>query len=156
MSTNFTSKDIITRTCFGVVICVAFCIGLALLLNTVGETADQAPIRGLELTIDKTRKEELYLQLRKFADKHSFRILIRDVDVSDGPSGKGFFVEMNRSDIQILAIGQPSAPLKVSIDFYYGDSTNPIAKETADVLFDDLKSFVSDIPSVIFSKETSK
>ena len=153
MSFNRSTWNIITRSCFGLVLFVLGCIGMVMFLNKAGETAGQTPIRGLKITIDESQKEELYLQLWKFADKHSFRIHIRDVDVSVGPSGKGFFIEMHRSDVQISAVGKPSAPIMVSINFYDEDRANPAAKETVDELFSDLKSSVSEIPDVTITEE---
>ena len=153
MSVKHTTGDMIARSCFGVVLGILACIGLVLFLNKVGDTTGQAPIRALQITIDKSQKEELYLQLWKFADKNSFKILIRDVEVTVGPSGKGFFIEMHRSDIQITGIGEPSAPIMVSISFYDEDSAHPAPKETVDELSSELKNFISEIPSVTISEE---
>jgi hypothetical protein len=91
--------------------------------------------------------------MQNFADNHAIKIVIRDVEVSVGPSGKGFFIEMHRSDIQILAVGEPSAPIVVSIYFYDEDSTHPATKEIVDDLFSDLKSFISEIPNVTIIEE---
>ena len=134
MSVKHTTVDIVVRSCLGVLLCILGCIGIVMLLNKVGETTGQAPIKGLHVTIDKSQKEELYLQLWKFADEHAFKILIRDVDVDEGPSGKGFFIEMHRRDIQIIAVGEPSAPILVSINFYDEDSKHRAPKETVDEL----------------------
>jgi len=148
-----TTEEMVVRACFVVVLCILGCIGTVILLNKVGETTGQAPIRELQITIDKSQKEELYLRLWKFADKHSFNILIRDVEVKVGPSGKGFFIEMHRSDVKILAGGEPNAPIIVSMGFHNEDHANPASKQTVDELFNDLKSFVSQIPTVTISEE---
>jgi hypothetical protein len=91
--------------------------------------------------------------MQRFAEKHSIKIVIRDVEVKVGPSGKGFFIEMHRSDIQIVAIGEPSAPMVVSIAFYDEDPAHPVPKAALDDLFDDLQSFILEIPNVTITEE---
>lgn len=46
-------------------------------------SSGQAPLRSLRLTIDKSQREELFGQLRKFADKHGFEYQITDFN-TDG------------------------------------------------------------------------
>ena len=60
---------------------------------------------------------------------------------------------MHRSDIKILAVGEPSTPTMISIYFYDEDSAHPVSKETVDDLFSDLKSFISEIPNVTITEE---
>lgn len=132
-------------------LCVFGCIGFSEIAKKGSE--GQSPIRTLVLTIDLSQRDELFDQMQKFAGKYAFKNLIRDVEVEVGPSGKGFFIEMHRSDIQILGVGEPSAPIMVSINFYDEDSAHPARKETIDELFSDLKSFISEIPNVTITEE---
>jgi hypothetical protein len=142
---------LIASIALGVLLCIFACVGFTKIAKKGSE--GQAPIRGLRITIDKSQREILFAQMQNFADKHAIKIVIRDVEVEVGPSGKGFFIEMHRSDIQILAVGEPSAPIVVSINFYDEDSAHPASKEIVDNLFNDLKRFISEIPNVAITEE---
>ena len=141
----------IVSVSLAVLLCIFVCIGLARLAQRGSE--GQSPIRSLVIAIKLNQRDEFFAQMQKFADKHAIKILIRDVEVNVGPSGKGFFIEMHRSDIQISAVGEPSAPIMVSINFYDEDSTHPASKKTVDELFSDLKAFISEIPNVTITEE---
>ena len=60
---------------------------------------------------------------------------------------------MHQSDIKMLAVGEPSAPIVVSTNFYDEDSAHPASKEMVDDLFSDLKNFISEIPNVTITEE---
>jgi len=149
MSANRTK--LITAMLITILLCIFGCIGFTELAKKGSE--GNLPIRGLTITIDLSQRDELFDQMQKFANKHAIQIVIRDVEVEVGPSGKGFFIEMHRSDIQILAVGEPSAPIMVSIDFYDEDPTHPALKKTVDELYGDLRSFISEIPNVMIIEE---
>ena len=96
------------------------------------------------------RREELFVQLQKFADKHIFEIQIDEINAA---SGTHFNVWMSRDDILIIAGDVPKAPTKVGISFYDKDPSHPTHKETVDDLFSDLKSFISEIPNITITEE---
>jgi hypothetical protein len=107
-------------------LCIFGCVGFSEIAKKGSE--GQSPIQTLVVTIDLSQRDELFDQMQKFAGKHAFKNLIRDVEVEVGPSGKGFFIEMHRSDIQILGVCEPSAPIMVSNNFYDEDSSHPARK----------------------------
>lgn len=107
------------------------------------------PIRRLLITIDVNRREELFDQLQKFAAKHDFRLLIREVEVIP----EGIFIEMYRADLKILAADVPEAPTMIDLGIYERDPANPTPEETVDALFSDLKGFLSEIPNVTMTEE---
>ncbi len=128
-------------------LCIVGFICIITLTNTKSD--GQAPIRRMRIIIDVDRREELFTQLRKFAEKHDFRILIRDVDVTPD----GIFIEMNRTDLDIIASDVPNSPTIIRLRFYEGDSINDITEETIDMLFNDLVSLINEIPNVTITEE---
>lgn len=122
-------------------LCIFACVGFARIAQKGSE--DQAPIKGLRIVIEVNRREELFAELRKFAVKHGFEILIREVEVSPD----GIFIEMYRDDLEITAASVPDAPTKIDLHFYERNPANPAPKTTIDELFNDLNSFLSEIPN---------
>jgi hypothetical protein len=79
---------------------------------------------------------------------------LRDVEVDIGPSGKGFFIEMSRSDIRITSIGVPNDPIRVSLYVDIPDSNSQLpSQETIDELYNDLKAFLLEIEGVEIIEE---
>ena len=136
---------------FGVMLCVLGYTRMRSLFNMMEVSSNgQAPIRSLRITLDKSQREQLFDQLRKFADKHIFEIQIDEINAA---SGMHFNVWMSRDDILIIASDVPKAPTKVRISFYDKNPSHPAHKETVNDLFSDLKSFISEIPSVTITEE---
>jgi hypothetical protein len=131
----------------GFLLCIFGCIGFAQIAKKGSE--GQAPISALRITIDVSRREELFDQLQKFASKHSFRLLIRDVEVIP----KGIFIEMYRDDIEIHAGSDASDPTMIDLGIYERDPKHPTQIATVDVLVSDLRSFISEIPNVTITEE---
>ena len=135
----------ITRLLLGVLLCILGCIGAVATDNN----GAQRPMRSLRITIDVNRREELFTQLRGFAEKHGFEILIREVKVHPD----GIYIEMYRNGLEILAGDIPKSPTKISLGFYNRYPALPASQETVDDLYNDLKSFISEIPNVTISEE---
>jgi len=127
----------------GVLLCILGCIGAVATSND----GEQLPIRRLEITIDVNRREELFTQLRGFAEKHSFEILIRDVEVIPD----GIYIQMLRGDLRIRANDIPESPTIIFLGFYNRYPVLPASQETVDELLIDLKSFLGEIPNVTIS-----
>jgi hypothetical protein len=128
------------------------CLSLKKAAEVAGDNREQLPIRSFTITIDPSQREDLFNQLHKFADKHSFEFAFTDY----GTNGARFLVEMLRNDIAILAVDIPKAPTMVSISFYDQSFATPVAEETLDKIDDlasDLKSFISEIPNVTILEE---
>ena len=138
---------LIATVCLGILLCIFGCIGLAQIAQKGSE--GQAPIRRLRLTIDMSSRAVFFDQLQKFAVKHSFKILIRNVEVIP----EGIFIEMYRDDLKIHALSTSSDPTMIKLGIYEEDPGNPTPEETVDDLFSDLKSFIGDIPNVTITEE---
>jgi hypothetical protein len=114
--------------------------GGAILLS---ENSEKLPLRSLHVVIDMEQRSDLFTQLRRFAEKHDFEILIRDVKVYP----EGVYIEMTRDDLRIIAHDSANAPENITFGFY---DRLPIllAQETVDDLVNDLKTFLEEIPNV--------
>ena len=133
----------------GVLLCILGCTGMITLLNKVEEGSSQSPVRSLTITLNKSQREELFDQLRKFAEKHGFEHQITDFNTN----GENFKFWISRNDITTIAANVPPDPALVFIDCDRTYPGNPVSKETADTLFNDLISFISEIPKVTISEE---
>ena len=134
----------------GVLVCILGCIGAKVLSDKVEKASSQLPIRSLIITIDETRQEELFAQLQKFADKHAFEIKIGHFF---GTGGENFLFEMLRDDVYIHAGNVPSDLRVIYIRFYYKDRAHLAPKQVVDDLYNDLKSFISEIPDATITEE---
>ena len=151
MSTSRTKQIVIAGLflCFGVMVCIlgyTRIISLFKIMEVGGK--GQAPERSLRVTIDKSQREQLFDQLSKFAEKHSFEHQITDFD----KKGENFQYWMSRDDITIIA-SNPFDPGKFNIRFYAKYPGYPVDEEIVDELLNDLKSFISEIPNVTISEE---
>lgn len=139
------------RTKMFVLVFLLFALLATCTLNTSGRMRinssktphGQTPIRKLDIILGQYQHGEFFEQLRKFADKHGFKILITQTD----PSGENFLVEMWRADVEIdgLDSGDPGLFL---LDFYNANEERPASLEDVDELIADLKAFISEIPNI--------
>lgn len=129
----------------------AMCISIAsgrTKINPSKTPHGQAPIRKVDITLDQNLHDELFEQLRKFADKHGFEILITQTD----PSGENFLVEMWRADVEIDG-SDSGDPGLFKIAFFNASEERPVPPEVIDDLIDDLGEFVGEIPNVIITEK---
>jgi hypothetical protein len=138
----------ITRLLLGVFLGALLCI-LGIVAVVTADDGAQLPIRSLRITIDVNRREELFAQLRRFAEKHGFEILIREVKVHPD----GTFIAMYRNGLKILANDVPESPTIISLGFYYRYPAFSVSQANVDELFKDLKAFISEIPNVTVTDE---
>lgn len=108
----------------------------------------QAPIRKVWITLAQNQHDQLFEQLRKFADKHTFAIQISQTD----PSGENFLVEMWREDIEIDAIDSGDPGL-FKISFFSTSEERPVPSRVIDELIVDLKGFIGEIPNTTLTVE---
>lgn len=152
MSTNRTKLFVIVflSLCFGIILCAGGYTLIRSLFNMmeVGSNG-QAPVRSLRITLDKSQREQLFDQLRKFADKHGFEYQITDFNTN----GENFQFWMSRDDIKIIANNVPPDPTRIPIRFYAKYPGYPVDEETVDELLIDLKSFIGDIPNIMITEE---
>ena len=109
------------------------------------------PIRTLSIQIEENQREELFVQLRKFSDKHQLRF---DLNFYKGEEGNEIFsVVMYGDTLHISALSKSINTRELDIRFYEEDPTNPPSQETVDELYNDLKAFISEIPNVTIVEE---
>ena len=122
------------------------CVSIARNLDTK-HPSEKVPIRILSIQIDQEQREELFSQLRKFSEKHhlEFRLSFYENE-------KVFFVEMYGKRLEILALSKPVATTNLDIGFYEQDLADPPSQETIDELFNDLKTFIGEIPHVTITE----
>ncbi len=106
----------------------------------------QTPIRKVWVTLAQNQHNQLFEQLRKFADKNAFRIRISQTD----PSGENFLVQMWRDDIEVDAVDSGDPGL-FKISFFNTSEERPIPPQVFDELIIDLKGFIEKIPNTTFT-----
>ena len=109
--------------------------------NAENTSEVESPIRSVTITIDESQQEELFDQLRKFADKWRYAIRIAPTD----QFGQDFLIQMWREDIKVIGV-YPSDPGELKIWFYYTNPASPVPERFFDEEISDLKSFISEIP----------
>jgi hypothetical protein len=128
-----------------ILICVFGCANLADNFNTK-DPSEKLPIRTLSIQIDENQREELFVQLRKFSEKHVLEFYLNFYG-----GGETFSIEMRGKGIQIAALSTNTR--KLNISFFEEDPTNPPSQETVDELYNDLKAFISEVPNVTITEE---
>ena len=142
-------------------LCTGLCIGLFLgLFGGMGiskmmgvekpENTSTAvyPIRFVIITIDPSKRDELFAQLRKFADKWKYAILIAPETLNTD----NFDIQMWRYDMRAEG-GYPTDPGTLHIGFYYTNPAAPVPERFFDEEIADLKIFIDEIPGATFSVE---
>jgi len=109
MSANRTK--LIAAISLSILLCIFGCIGIAEITQKGSE--GQAPIRSLRLTINRSQREELFDQLREFAEKHGFEYELTDFNTN----GENFQFWMSRDDMRIIANNVPPIQQEFLSDF---------------------------------------
>jgi len=87
-------------------------------------------------------------QSKKFADKHGFRFQIAYYT----PNGTDFSIWLKRKDVEVIT-STPFKPGEFDIGFYNNDCIHPTVASDIEGLVSDLKSLISEIPSVRITEE---
>jgi hypothetical protein len=134
----------------GISLCALACLSTFVLAEKFEESTSQPPIKSLYVTIDASQRQELFEQMRRFADKHAFEYNLTDY----GGQGKYFLVEIRGDNIKILANETSRDLTSFEISFFAPSPNDPIPNEKIlDELVIDLKSFINEIPNVTISEE---
>ncbi len=133
---------------FVVTLFILGCKDTRVLLTDTGDSS-QLPVRKLRVTVNKSQREELFNQLRDFANHHDLKFILTDYGTGDN-----FLVEILGADIKILAVISRPDPEIMSIGFYSKTPEDPPPDEkTVDDLLKDLKRFISEIPNATITEE---
>ena len=108
----------------------------------------QSPIRTLSIQIEENRRDELFDQIRKFSDKHHLEFHLSFYD-----NGETFYIVMYGKGLAIRALSQITFTSNLNFLFFEDDPSNPPSQAAVDELFNDLKIFISQIPSVKIIEE---
>jgi len=128
----------------GLLVCGLGCVSLTRSFTLKGNPND-LPVESFTLMTELNQREELFSQMRKFADKHALKFALV-VHSSDKAS---FAIQIDGDRFFITAVGTTIAPREIDIGFYNAPNSSTLApQETMDELLDDLKRFVNDIPNV--------
>lgn len=126
---------------------IAVCVGLTQIAQNGSE--GQLPLKILMITIDVSRRDELFARLQKFADNHAFEF---HLDFHDA-NKKIFLVGMYRDDLKILAGNVPNDPITIDLGIYEQNPADPTLKKVVNDLVSDLKSFLNEIPNIKIIEE---
>ncbi|MGA7194217.1 MAG: hypothetical protein WBW94_11340 [Anaerolineales bacterium] len=151
MFTNRKKLILIIGLILIVLLCILGFISLKPNIESFLHNGEILPRRTLRLTIDIDQREEVIDQLLKFSVENSYSFSYEDVDF--GIPHQGFYIEILQGSFdEIVATEAPSEPNQVSISFY-DDPKDPAHDQTVDNLFNDLKSFISEIPNITITQE---
>ncbi len=129
-----------------------FCIVGVMTLTWYKKTTEcfkvRPPLRSFAVTIDTSQSQQLIEQLQKFADQNGFKYQIAYYT----PNGEDFSVWMDRKDIEVV-VRNPFDPGEFKIGFYNYDCIHPTVASDIGDLFNDLKAFISEIPSAKITEE---
>ena len=107
---------------------------------------EKAPVRKVDVTLEQSQHDQLFVQLRNFADKHAFAIRIAQTD----PTGENFLVQMWREDIKVIGVDSGDPGL-FKIGFYNTYEERPVPSRVFDDLIVDLRGFIEEIPNTTFT-----
>ena len=147
MLTKHAKRYLLIGSLLGIFSCVFGCI---VITNNYNEKypSEKFPIRTILVQIDEDQREELFAQLRKFSENHSFEFYL-----SFYKGKEIFLIEMYGKNLEILARPIPGVPEEINISFYEKDPTNPPSQQIVDELFIDLKVLISEIPNASILEE---
>ena len=86
--------------------------------------------------------------MRKFSKKHELKFYLNFYR-----GGEIFSIEMRGKNLEIAALSKPINTTELNISFFEEDPTNPPSQETVDEVYNDLKSFISEMPNVTITEE---
>jgi len=146
MSTKRAKRYFLIGPILGILLCVFGCVNLADNFNTK-DPSEKLPIRTLSIQIGEDQREELFVQMRKFSEKHHLEFYLSFYD-----NKQTFYIVMDGEGLAISALSFV-ASTELDFDFFEKDPTNPPSQETVDELFSDLKIFIGEIPDVTITEE---
>ncbi|WP_041588463.1 hypothetical protein [Thalassolituus oleivorans] len=122
-------------------------VGMQVLANKNTTQLADEPIYALNVFIDDVeQRDRLFDQLRRFSDKHAFAIRIAPTT----PEDKNLISHMWREDIKLVMVN-PFEEEKYRI-YFYKNSANAVPEDILNLLVLELKSFLTDTPSVIVTE----
>lgn len=120
-------------------------IGIKVMAGISKTEVAEKPILAFDVVIDVDQRENLFDQLRAFAEKHSFAIRIAPTT----PNTDHYLGQLWREDIKLVMVN-PFEEGKYRIYFYKND-VDTVSGEILDLLASDLQFFLSDVPDLVIT-----
>jgi hypothetical protein len=153
MSTKRTKWILLTGLILGFLCCAVGCTAYVTWSNNYNKSHPEvkSPIRILSIQIDENKREELFAELRKFSEKHhlEFHLSLYTRETANDT----FLVDMRGETFHISVASKPINKTEMDFHFIVDDPTSPPSQETVDRLYDDLKTFIKEIPNVTITNE---
>ena len=112
------------------------------------KNGENFPVRSMKISLDVSRREELFNQMKEFSDKNKFEfnLIFYDVDKLI------FLVDIYGDSFNVTAGDVPESPKEIMIAIYdepFAETPNP----NIDGIFSDLKTYIMKIPGIIVLEE---
>jgi hypothetical protein len=134
----------------GVLLCAAAAMGgLAWWQRMTTCENDRPPLKWIDMTVDIDQQKQLIDQFQEFADKNGFKVGIAYYT----PDHKEFLIDLTRKDVEIVISNSPFDLNLYHVTLHNNDCIHPTIASDIGGLYQDLKSFTSEIPSAIISEE---
>jgi hypothetical protein len=147
MSTKKTKWDLLVGSILGILVLIFGCVGV---INILGKenSSEKFPIRTFIVQIDENQREELFVQLRNFANEHDLEFYLSFYE-----NKEVFLIVMYGNQLEIAAQPIPESSKQVRVSFFEEDPSNPPSRGIVDALLSDLKKFINEIPNVTIMEE---
>jgi hypothetical protein len=144
------SKSFIVGCWVSLVLClVAGAATITWFQKTNGCFKERLPLRGFDLTINRSQQRQLIKELQKFAEKHEFKFDIAYFS----RSGEDFRVDMIRKDVQLIVWNTIIDLDQFDANFYNYDCVHPTVAADIEDLATEFKNTLSQIPSVVIIED---
>ena len=127
----------------GLMLCIIGCVQTFTYLQKTSEPLSQAPVESLILIVEREHRENLYTQLKKFADKHGLEYAFADF----GTNGEHVQVWMAGANIKIITNVYQESPDKFFVYFYPRNMGDP-PPDNIDDWVNDFINFVEEVPDI--------
>ena len=127
----------------GSLFCIVGCAVTITELRKLGEPNSQMPVKSLVLVVEQKHRENLYNQLKKYADKHGLEYAFADF----GTDGEHVQVSMAGANIEIITNVYQESPNKFFANFYPRNIGDP-PPDNIDEWVGDFINFVKEVPDI--------
>jgi hypothetical protein len=108
------------------------------------------PVKTISIKLEEKNKDELIAQLKAFAQRCNLEFSV--TYYTNQETNDTFLVFMNGQDFHISAFKSSYAE-KLDINFFPNNPNDPPSQETIEELYNNLKTFLSEIPSVVILED---
>jgi hypothetical protein len=135
----------------GTLLCILGCDAISSIKTALTPGPNGIPIMSMDITMDLDQREEFFTQLHNFADKRSLQLETTYYDADK----KAFLVHLKGDGFHITGGANLYSPKEIGFGVY-NEASPSISQETLDEIFNDLKSFLREIPNVIIREKLKR